>query len=124
MFKKIVGFLIIVPILGLALVGAGCNASTDPQTGGSVAVSITYSGNKFFPMIVTVKAGDKVIFKNDSNEAIQIQSNPHPIHTDNVELNIGLLAPGQSRTVILNNKGVWGYHNHLNPIQVGSIIVQ
>src|SRR3990167_331477 len=47
------------------------------------ASAITYSDGSFLPSSLTVKADDSVTIKNSSNNSIQIQSNPHPIHSDN-----------------------------------------
>lgn len=85
---------------------------------------ITYTNNGFSPSSLTVKSGDSVTINNSSDSSIQIQSNPHPIHTDNDELNVGVIAAGKSATFKLTKTGTWGYHNHLNTSETGSIIVQ
>lgn len=91
---------------------------------GTVTVVITYDGNLFSPSQVTVKKGDTITIKNESSTTVQIQSNVHPIHTDNEELNIGEIAAGQSKSFTVNKVGSWGYHNHLDPTQTGTIVVR
>jgi len=65
-----------------------------------------------------------VTFNNNSAVAIQLQSNPHPLHTDNSELNIGTIAPDQSKTATLTKTGTFGFHNHLNPSERGTITIR
>src|SRR5215469_9005520 len=79
-------------------------ASNNTSSNGATAV-ITYDSSGFSPALTTVKSGDKVTFKNNSNEGIQVDSNPHPIHTDDTDLNVGAIAPGASATVTVNKKG-------------------
>lgn len=90
----------------------------------SAAAVITYSNGSFSPANLTVKSGDTVEIKNDSNRPLQFDSDPHPAHTDDVELNIGLIAAGQSKKFTLTNKGTWGYHNHLNSSESGKVTVE
>jgi hypothetical protein len=61
-----------------------------------------------------VTRGSRVTFLNNDTRSHNIQSNPHPIHTDCPEINqVGFLNPGQSgQTGILNNARPCGYHDH------------
>lgn len=111
---------------------SGNTTSTEAQTpatedGTQVPESanmITYSNNGFSPSTLTVKSGDSVIIKNNSNTAIDIESAPHPVHSDNSELNVGTVGAGKSTTFKLTKPGTWGYHNHPNPSETGTIVVQ
>ncbi len=86
--------------------------------------TITYSGSGFSPATITVKVGATVAIVNSSSQDMQFDSDPHPVHTDNTELNVGVVSPGQTMTFTVNKKGTWGYHNHLNSSQTGKIVVQ
>jgi plastocyanin len=97
------------------------NDSTSDQ---AAAATITYSDNGFSPSTVTVKSGDTILIKNTSSNPLQFDSDPHPAHTDDPELNVGEIAPGSSGTVKVMTVGTHGYHDHLNPGQTGTIIVQ
>lgn len=102
-------------------------ASTAPAASGTnqkAIATIAYVNNGFSPSSLTVKAGDKVTFKNTSSQAIQVQSNPHPTHTDDQDLNVGVIASGQSITITVSQTGTFGYHNHLDSSQGGSITIQ
>lgn len=98
--------------------------STAAQNSTVAAATITYDGSSFSPSSITVKSGDKVEIKNTSSSDVQFQSNPHPIHTDDTDLNVGVVGPGQSSTFTVTKTGTFGYHNHLDPSQGGSITIQ
>lgn len=73
--------------------------------------------------------GSRVTFVNSDNQPHDMQSNPHPEHTDCPEINqVGFLNPGQSRqTGNLNVARTCGYHDHnrdmLESLQ-GTITIQ
>lgn len=85
---------------------------------------ITFDGSEFTPETLTVKTGTTVTVKNTSSKTIQFDSDPHPAHTDNKDLNAGTVTAGQSITFVAVNKGTFGYHDHLNPSETGTIIVE
>lgn len=89
-----------------------------------VAATITYTNSGFSPEKITVKSGDMISVKNDSSRPLEFSSDPHPVHTDDPELNQSVLEPGQSQSFTLTTKGTWGYHDHLNEINTGTIVVE
>lgn len=97
------------------------SSATDTQ---AVAATITYTDNGFLPQTVTVKSGQTVAIKNEASSDMQFDSDPHPIHTTDPELNIDVVAPGEVKTFTVTKAGTFGYHNHLNPSQTGKIVVQ
>lgn len=90
----------------------------------NAAATITYADSGFSPSKITVKSGSTVTIKNTSSGEMQLDSDPHPIHTDDTDLNVGAVAAGQSQTFTVTKKGTFGYHNHLNPSDKGTIIVE
>ncbi len=85
---------------------------------------ITYNGTGFSPATLTVKAGDTVVFKNTSTTAVWPASDPHPTHTAYPEFDSKKAVPaGGTYSFIFTKVGTWGYHNHLNSSQKGTIIV-
>lgn len=88
------------------------------------AATITYDGSSFSPINVTVKSGDKVTVTNNSNKQLEFASDPHPVHTDDTDLNAGDEDPGKSKTFTVTKKGTFGFHNHYNAAQRGKIIVE
>ena len=96
-----------------------------PVTGtDSAASTITYTNDGFSPSTITVSAGTTITIKNDSSKSLQFASNDHPTHTKNPELNGSTIDAGQSQTITVTQTGTNGYHNHLNPSDTGTIVVQ
>ena len=94
------------------------------DTSQSSGNTITYSGSGFSPATLSVKAGTTVTIKNTSSGDLQFDSDPHPDHTDDPELNVGLITSGQSKTVTVTTTGSHGYHNHLSATDKGTLVVQ
>lgn len=74
-------------------------------------------------------AGTRVTFVNNDTRVHEMDSNPHPEHTDCPEINqIDLITPGQTKlTGNLNTPRTCGFHDHLNPNTtnlMGSIVIQ
>lgn len=88
------------------------------------AATITYTVDGFSPSTITVKAGDTVAVMNNSGDSLQFNSDPHPSHTDNTELNVGSVQSGRTKTFVVTKTGTFGFHNHFNPTHKGSITVQ
>ena len=108
----------------LVVVVAGCGSSTStgtspsptptPGGGGTSTPTITIANNAVSPKSITVTRGSQVTFVNNDNQAHDMASDPHPIHTDCPDINqVGFLSPGQSRrTGTLNVARTCGYHDH------------
>lgn len=94
-------------------------AATDSET-----ASISYTNNGFEPQSLSVKAGTEVTIVNNSSDDLQFSSDPHPVHTDNAEINMGRLAPGESQTLVVSVTGTHGVHNHLNDSDTMTLIVE
>jgi plastocyanin len=89
-----------------------------------VSATILYTGNGFTPSTTTVKAGSTVMIKNASSSPLQFDSDPHPQHTDDPELNVGIVDAGSSATFKVTTTGNHGFHNHLNPSDTGTLVVE
>lgn len=98
------------------------DTTTDQETQNSS--TITYSDDGFSPVTLTVKSGTKITIVNDSSRILQFDSDPHPAHTDNPELNVGTISPGQSKTISVTKTGNHGYHNHLKDEDQGTLVVE
>ncbi|HBB76536.1 MAG: hypothetical protein A2186_00695 [Candidatus Levybacteria bacterium RIFOXYA1_FULL_41_10] len=85
---------------------------------------VTLSETGFSPKTITIKAGDKVIWINNSGKMATVNSNPHPIHTSYKELNLGNFDDGEKLELVFPNAGTYNYHNHLNASQGGTVIVE
>ncbi|MDQ3123383.1 MAG: cupredoxin domain-containing protein [bacterium] len=87
--------------------------------------TITYTEEGFAEQDnVRVKSGVQVRISNKSSRTLDFASDDHPSHQLNSELNVGEISPGEEETVILNTKGEWGFHNHLQSTHEGTITVE
>ena len=78
----------------------------------------------FTPSVLTVGVGDKVTWVNKDDVKRRVASDPHPTSTKLPELVSNDLAPNDQFSFSFTNSGEWGYHDYLNPIKKGRIIVQ
>ncbi len=85
-------------------------------------VAVTDQG--FTPQIISIKKGGTIIWINQTKNAVSINSDPHPTHTSFPLLNLGNVAVGASVKQTFSKEGTYTYHNHLNPAQIGTIIVR
>lgn len=90
----------------------------------SESANVDYTDNGFSPAAVTIKSGGTLTFVNKTSDTIQVDSDPHPEHTDDTDLNVGTIAPGQSKSVKVSKTGTFGIHNHLSPSVQGTVTVQ
>ena len=98
--------------------------TASPATQPGAAATILYTNTGFSPGIVKVKAGDKIQVTNSSSNSLEFDSDPHPAHTANPDLNVGSISPGKSATFTVTKTGSHGYHNHANAKQTGTIVVE
>lgn len=100
---------------------------------------VVYDGNTYQPETVGIKQGETVTFVNQSDKAMWPASDEHPTHTlyddtslsehcpntDNTAFDACQgIQPGDSWSFQFHKKGVWEYHDHLNPSATGIIIVE
>lgn len=87
-------------------------------------VLITYTDDGFVPSEYISGVGASLTVQNDSSSDVDFESDDHPTHTKNSELNVGTVKSGESKTIKLTEKGEWGFHNHLNSSHTGKITVE
>lgn len=131
-----------VVIIGLACVAVaaacgGGSSNSNPSPGNpspactapATSTTITIANNAVCPQNITVPRGTQVRFVNQDSTRHEMTSDPHPEHTDCIEINqVGNLEIGQSRqTGNLNTARRCGFHDHLrNEVASlrGSITIQ
>ena len=86
--------------------------------------TIMYTDSGFEPSTLTVKSGDTVRIENKSSMALSLNSDDHPSHTKQSELNVGDVPQGGSREFTVTKVGTWGYHNHNNASHTGKLIAE
>jgi plastocyanin len=109
---------------GAIALGSACggnDAAPSPTTGGggggggsTTGTTITITATGVSPKALTVPRGTQVTFTNNNTVSHEMNSDPHPNHTDCPEINsVGFLSPGQSKmTGNLNTARTCGYHDH------------
>lgn len=103
---------------------SGTAQNNSSNTNKQTEAKVILSQNGFSPATLTVKAGTTVTWVNNSGMDATVNSDPHPIHTDYPPLNLGSFSDGQTLSLLFSTPGTYGYHNHLDPSQRGTIIVQ
>lgn len=92
------------------------------QTSNEATIRVTTSG--FEPQTVTVKAGTKVVWVNNSGQTVTVDSVVHPTHLVYPPLNLGEFGDGQSVSLVFDKAGSYRYHNHWKSSWTGTVIVE
>ena len=113
---------IVAALTAAACGGGGSDTPTTPTTpgggggGGNPATATITIGTdgRVSPSTVTIAVGGRVTFINNHNTAHDMQSDPHPEHTDCPPLSqVGFLTTGQQRTSgNFNTARTCGFHDH------------
>jgi hypothetical protein len=87
-----------------------CTPSTNPNT-------VVIQGGQVCPQTITIALGGQLTIINNDSNVHEMDSDPHPEHTDCPALNqIDFLNPGQSRSSgNLTTARNCGFHDHANP---------
>jgi plastocyanin len=126
----------------VALAACGGGSPTGPSGGGGgapvvgatasvgpIGATITIGNGGVSPAQVTISVGQSVTFVNSDTRSHQMQSDPHPAHTDCPSINnVALLSAGQSKNTLgFAGAGTCGYHDHNDPTNgslKGRIVIQ
>src|SRR5687768_6584099 len=88
--------------LAVTLAACGGESGTSPTptpSPGTVAATVTITAAGVSPKEVTIAPGSRVTFVNNDSRSHDMQSDPHPAHSDCLALaDVGFLQPNQSRT--------------------------
>lgn len=106
--------------LTLAIVTAACGSSSSSPSGGSsdgpVAQTFTITSAGISPKTATVALGSRITITNNDSRSHNMNSDPHPEHTQCPALNVGVLSAGQSRSSQnLTSARTCGVHDHDDP---------
>ncbi len=90
---------------------------------GKTVISMTENG--FSPSVINIKQGETVAFKNIGSQDHWPASAIHPTHQIYPEFDPKKpIAPRDSWPFTFTKKGIWRYHDHLNPGFAGTINVE
>ena len=106
--------------------GNGQNmAGEQVATAGGSTVKVRYEELAFVPSTVTVKPGDTVVWTNEGDDLMWPASDVHPTHQEYTGFDSRRpIALGASWSFTFEREGVWGYHNHMAPRALGTVIVE
>jgi len=110
--------LVFIAALSVVAVSCGSDSPSSPSGGndGTIAATLTISATGISPKTVTVPVGSRVTIINNDTKSHDMNSDPHPEHTQCPALNVGTLTAGQSRTSQnLTTARACGMHDHLDP---------
>lgn len=80
--------------------------------------------NGFNPQQVEIQKGETVVFENEDKEDHWPASNTHPTHQLYPEFDPKKpINPGKSWEFKFDKPGSWGFHDHLNPNNKGTMLV-
>ncbi len=95
--------------------------------------TITYTDSGYSPSNLSVKKGETVTFKNQSSQSMWTAAAVHPSHRaypttggclgSTFDACTGI-RPDDSWSFKFDISGSWKYHNHLNPGDTGTIVVE
>lgn len=110
--------------------------TSQPSAGQAPAAeekAVTYTNSGYLPGTLTVKKGETVTFKNQSQKSMWTASAVHPAHRvypttggclgSTFDACSGI-QPGASWSFKFDISGTWKYHNHLNPGDTGTVVVE
>ena len=119
--RSVAGGLIAAAAMAAAMSCSGSSSSSTGPSGSctpsSSPTTFVIMNNTVCPQSLTVNRGTQVTFSNQDSIVHEIDSDPHPEHTDCVEINqVGNLNANQSRqTGNLNIARRCGFHDHQHP---------
>jgi len=85
---------------------------------------VELGNNGFSEESIIINQGDRVVWKNISGRKATVDSNPHPIHTSNPELNLGEFEDGEELEFIFSKIGSFSVHNHYDSGQSMTVVVE
>lgn len=120
-----IAILILVSAIILVKTDRPLEKKVDTATQATTIQTITYTNDGFVPTELTVKAGTKVTFINQSDVKMWVASANHPAHLLYPEFDEKTaVAKGGSYSFTFNKVGTHPYHNHVLLGKYGKIIVE
>ena len=111
--------LFLIAIITLSAAACGGDSSPASPSGGNdgtVAATLTITSAGISPKAVSIPVGSRVTIVNSDTRNHNMNSDPHPEHTNCPALNVGVLTANQSRTSqnLTTARGC-GVHDHDDP---------
>lgn len=107
---------ILIAAFAVTAAGCGSDSPSSPSGGGNdgtIAATLTITSTGISPKTVSVPVGSRVTIVNSDTKQHNMNSDPHPEHTQCPALNVGVLTAGQNRTSQnLTTARSCGIHDH------------
>lgn len=85
-------------------------------------VKVKYTDKGFIPEKIEVESGSMVQFVNESSKVMWVASSLHPQHTKLPTFDqFKPVKKGAIYRYVFDKKGVWDYHDHINP-SIGGVV--
>ncbi len=110
-------------------VSQGAMDESDDETvkAGTTEVGVSASTG-FVPRTVTISVGDTVRWMNEGASTVYVAPDDHPTHVAYSGIwdddGTGQIGPGETYSFTFTTAGTYSYHDHLNPNNTGTVIVQ
>ncbi len=86
---------------------------------------VHYTAAGFVPPSVDIQNGESVTFVNESDQPMWVASTPHPTHSDLAGFDQKVpVGKGGRYGFSFTKGGSFGFHNHLKPADVGTVVVK
>lgn len=115
MSKKKSGFLIFLMVVGAVIL----ILMLQPKRH-----TVSYDGNNFTPQSLTIKLGDSVSVKNNSQTYMEMAVGEHKSHRTLKGFEEKVVEAGEVYIFTPAEKGIFDFHDHLNPKKLGILIIK
>ncbi|MGH3086250.1 MAG: cupredoxin domain-containing protein [Rubrobacteraceae bacterium] len=100
-------------------------AAADAARGDSGGKVVRMTGEGFEPERVELEAGEAVVFENEDDEGHWPASDDHPMHDEYPNFDPKEpVGAGDEWSFTFEKPGEWGFHDHMNPMFTGEVIVR
>ena len=99
-------------------------ANPDYKAPDPLLPTIVFNDSGFTQKTYTFPAGTAIKVDNQSSMDLQFSSDDHPSHREHTELNMKVLAKGESGTFTPPGKGTYMFHDHINDQYEGTLVIQ
>lgn len=116
----------------------GLNQTSSPAPDGNSSNTVYLTASGFQPSELTIEQGETVTWINNASSPMWVGSDRHPTHTqyegttlrehcqngDQTGAAFDQCSTGDRFSFTFEKTGEWGYHNHENAGQTGTVIVE
>lgn len=117
MNKYLLGVIAVIVVIAVAVLFYRPRPHSSVSAPTPAGNTVLISNFSFNPATLTIKAGDSVTFTNNDSVG-------HSVVADDGSFDTGILAQGQSKTLVFSKAGTFAYHCSVHPSMKAAIVVQ